>query len=275
MNNRTQKVGRLLNLAKISIFAAALQATPLLAQDDASQQLNKDLSNPVAAVMSLPFQLNYDSDINAQDSGYKYRMNFQPVIPFDLGNGATLVTRTIIPIVSQKDLLPSLGSQSGLGDTLFSAFYTPAPKGGLTWGIGPALLLPTSTDKLLGARRWGIGPTGIVLKQTGPWTFGMLGNHIWDFAGSGTADINNTLLQPFVSYNTPNLWTFSVQSESTYNWNTKEAGVPINVAALKLVKIGKVPFSIGGGVGYWVKSETNGPEGVRLRLQATMVLPKK
>lgn len=256
------------------LFAIAFQGGPLFAQDNA-QELAKELSNPLADLISIPLQLNYDNDINNANSGYRYQLNIQPVIPFGLDNGATLITRTIIPLVSQKNILPGLGSQSGLGDILFSAWYTPPAKNGLTWGVGPAVLFPTSTDQRLGARRWAAGPTGIVLKQTGPWTYGMLANHLWDFAGSGTADINNTFIQPFVAFNTPSLWTYSLQSESTYNWDTEEWGVPVNISATKLVTIGKLPVSIGAGVGYWLESTTNGPEGMRFRLQATVVLPKK
>lgn len=258
-------------LACVSLF---LLAPPVLAQEsqESTADLAKKLANPLSSIWTVPLQLNYDGDING--GGYKYTLNIQPVIPIALDNGAKIITRTIVPVLFQSDIAPGVGSQLGLGDILFSAYYVPPHMGKLTWGVGPTILVPTSTDKLLGTRRWAAGLSGLGVYQTGPWTFGGLASHLKDFAGSGTADINNTLLQPFAAYTTSDLWTFSIQSESTYNWETEEWGVPLNIAAMKLVKIGKVPVSIGGGVGYWLGSPTNGPEGFRFRLQANIVLQR-
>jgi len=111
--------------------------------------------------------------------------------------------------------------------------------------------------------------------MNGPWTIGAIANHVWSVAGdSARADISNTFIQPFVAYTWPSAWTVSAQTESTYNWKTEQWSVPVNAAVAKLVKIGKVPVSLQGGVGYWVESPDAGPKGWRLRLQANIVLPK-
>jgi hypothetical protein len=145
----------------------------------------------------------------------------------------------------------------------------------LLWGAGPVLLFPTATEKLLGAKKWGAGPAAVALTMRGPWTVGMLANHVWSYAGdSDRPDISNTFLQPFAAYTWPNAWTVSVQSESTYNWKTEKWSVPVNAAVSKLVRWGKLPVSLQAGVGYWVESPDAGPEGFRFRLQANFVLPK-
>src|SRR5690606_122828 len=97
-----------------------------------------------------------------------------------------LISRTILPIAVQDDVAGSSGRQTGLGDVTQSMFFSPkAPtSGGLIWGVGPVFLVPTATDDLLGAGKWGVGPTGVVLKQSGPWTVGMLANQVWSVAGS-------------------------------------------------------------------------------------------
>ena len=115
----------------------------------------------------------------------------------------------------------------------------------------------------------------VALKVQGPWTCGLLANHLWSFAGQKSrADISNTFLQPFIAYNTPTAMTISLQSESSYNWNTNEWSVPINFGVSQLVKIGKLPVSLQAGVGYWAQPSTTGPEGFRFRLAATLVIPK-
>jgi len=239
--------------------------------------LAQELTNPLADLMTIPIQMNYDQNIGVQDDGRKLQTNIQPVIPFHLNQDWNLITRAILPVIHQEDIFPGAGSQFGLGDTSLSLFLSPKKlsSGGVLWGAGPILLLPTATDSLLGADKWGAGPTAVVLTLRGPWTAGMLANHIWSFAGDGDRpDISNTFLQPFAAYTWPSAWTVSVQSESNYNWKTEKWSVPLNVAVSKLVRWGKLPVSLQAGVGYWVESPDTGPEGFRFRLQANFVLPK-
>ena len=89
-------------------------------------------------------------------------------------------------------------------------------------------LLPTGSEDLLSVKKWGAGPTGVALRQDGPWTYGLLANHIWSFAGSGKQDVNATFLQPFASYTTPTAWSFALNTESTYDWEREQWALPIN-----------------------------------------------
>ena len=239
--------------------------------------LAQDLTNPIANLVTIPIQANYDQDIGLADRGSKLAVNIQPVIPFDVNEDWNLITRTIAPIVYQDDIFPGEGSQFGLGDINLTMFFSPKQPtaGGLTWGVGPVMVLPTATDSLIGGKKWGAGPAAIGLVLKGPWTVGVLANHVWSFAGdSDRPDINNTFLQPFAAYTWPSAWTASVQTETSYNWETEDWSVPVNVALSRLVMIGPLPVSLQGGVGYWLESPDTGPEGVRFRLQANFVLPR-
>ena len=256
---------------------------PLQAKDPSDTQQGKDadlaqeLTNPLADLMTIPIQMNYDRDIGPRDDGWKLQTNVQPVIPFHLNPAWNLISRTILPVIYQDDIAPGAGSQFGLGDLNLSLFFSPKKptSGGLLWGIGPVFLLPTATDSLLGAEKWGAGPTAVALTMRGPWTLGALANHVWSFAGdSDRQDISSTFIQPFAAYTWPSAWTVSMQSESTYNWKTEKWSVPVNAAVSKLVKLGKLPVSLQAGVGYWAESPETGPEGFRFRLQATFVLPR-
>jgi len=239
--------------------------------------LAQDLSNPLADLMSIPIQVNYDSDIGPMEDGWKLQTNIQPVIPIDLNDNWNLITRTIIPTIYQDDIFPGQGSQSGLGDINMSLFLSPEnPDGeGITWGVGPVLLFPSATDDLLGSEKWGAGPTAVMLTVQGQLTVGMLANHIWSYAGeSERDDLNNTFFQPFAAYTWPSAWTVSLQSESNYNWESEKWSVPVNLGVTKLVRWGKLPVSLQAGIGYWLESPDAGPDGFRFRLQATFVLPK-
>jgi hypothetical protein len=256
----------------IPAIAAMVWASQGVAQDNRdAADLAQELANRLASVISVPFQLNHDQDLGLAGSGSRTTLNFQPVIPFALDNGANIITRTIFPYVWQEDVIPGT-SQSGFGDILFNAWYSRTTEADLTWGIGPVLRIPTHSS--VSSDTWAAGVTGIALKQSGPWTFGALTNHIWDVESSPSTPTSTTFLQPFVAYSTEDAWTFSLQSEASYDWKTEQWSVPVNASVSKLAMIGNRPVNFQGGVGYWLDGPTGGPEGFRFRFQVQFVLTK-
>ena len=242
-----------------------------------ASDLAKQVANPVSSLISVPFQYNYNGGIGPQDGSQNY-VNIQPVVPFSLNGNWNLILRTIVPVIDQDDVVPATGAQFGLGDTTQSLFLSPKKPGpgGLIWGVGPAFLWPTATEEELGAGKWGAGPTGVALVQKGPWTYGMLANHIWSFANADDDDrpfYNQTFVQPFLAYNTPDAWTYTLNSESTYNWTTHDWSIPINAVVTKTIRLGKQPVQLGVGARYWVHTPESGPEGWGARAVLTFLFP--
>ncbi len=266
-----------------SLIAAACLAALAIASADAwaqksEEEIAKAAQNPVAAMISLPLQYNYDQNIGPLEDGYKSYINVQPVIPFSLNEDWNLISRTIVPVIWQSDLFPGAGSQSGIGDTTASLFFSPKKptSGGWIWGVGPVFYLPTASDDLLGADKWGAGPTAVFLKQEHGFTYGALMNHIWSVGGdSDRADISNTFLQPFFSYTTKTHTTFAVNTESSYNWETEQWSVPINLLVKQLVKVGEQRLQLTAGARYWADSPDNiGPQGWGARFEVSFLFPK-
>jgi hypothetical protein len=168
---------------KAGVFAASvaalLVATPAIAEMSA-EELAKIAQNPVGNMISLPFQNNTNLNFGPEKKTQNI-LNIQPVIPFEASSDWNIITRTILPVVSQPALSPTDDRTTGTGDTVFTAFLSPAKPGGLIWGAGPVVRLPTNSTAALGNDNWGMGLSGVVLRmaQGSPWVYGMLVNNIW------------------------------------------------------------------------------------------------
>ncbi len=239
-----------------------------------ANDLAKRLQNPVADLISVPFQLNYDDGFGPKEAG-RFTLNIQPVIPIGLNDDWNLISRTIIPIVYQESLADGLDSDFGLGDVLQSAFFSPKePVGGWILGAGPVALLPTGTDPQLRSEQFAIGPTIVALRQSHGWTYGALANHLWSVTDSDDHDtINSTFVQPFVSYTWPSATTLALNAEATYDWTRDELTLPLNLLVSQLVVLSGQPvqFTVGGR--YYADAPAGGPEW-GLRFTFTLLFPK-
>ncbi len=247
--------------------------------ENRADELRLATQNPMAALISFPIQNNTNFGFGTLDKTQNVT-NIQPVVPFQLTDDWLLISRTIAPIISLPALIEGQRSQSGLGDINQALFLGPSRPGSLIWGSGPIFLLPTATDDSLGAEKWGVGPAFVGLTIRGPVVFGALVQNIWSFADAGDsnrADVNQFLLQPFITMNLPNGWYINSAPSITANWNLENENrwtVPLGGGFGRVLTIGKLPINAAMQFYYNVVSpEILGPQW-QLRTQVQFLFPK-
>ena len=203
----------------------------------ATEELAKKTQNPVADLISVPLQNNFNFGAGVNHNKMIYALNVQPVIPIKLTDEWNLITRTIMPIINQPSLFPTAGGAvhsttgTGLGDINPTVFLSPAKSGELIWGLGPTMTLPTATDRDLGSGQWSMGPAGVVLTIQGHWVYGALMNNQWSVAGWGDKPVNAMLLQWFVNYNLPDGWYLTSCANSHGGLESRQSGRCVDGAA--------------------------------------------
>ena len=239
-----------MGIFKLSLrHALVLVCMPVLSFSEgmsAAEQakLAKAAQNPVASMISLPFQNNTNLNIGPNDETQNI-LNIQPVWPFALNDDFNVITRTIVPVTSNPDVLTGEGRVGGIGDTVFTAFISPSAASDVTWGVGPMILLPTATDDALGQDTWGAGISAVFLAMPGKWVVGSLLSNLWS-VGGGDADINLFTWQPFINYNLEDGWYVVTAPIITANWEADSDHrwtVPLGGGVGKIFRIGKQPIN--------------------------------
>lgn len=253
--------------------AEAQDAGAAAAAAPSAEALAKATQNPVASLISVPFQANWDMGIGDREATGML-LNVQPVMPFGISKSTNLILRVIMPVMTQPGPTAESPRISGMGDVVLSAFFSPQKVGKVIWGVGPVLLLPTATNNLIGTEKFGVGPTAVALVQPGKWTIGGLVNHIVSTSGArDRRDVNATLLQPFANYNLGGGLAVGVSAEASANWEAEETWTtPVLFNVAKVTMLGKRPMSFSVAAG-----PTFGPDAGanwRFRFVATLLFPR-
>lgn len=259
--------------APVLLIAGSVPAFAQQSQED----LAKASQNPLANLVSIPFQNNTNFNVGPRD-GSQNVLNIQPVVPFELNAEWNLITRTIIPIITQPGFVPGENSTTGLGDIQFTGFLSPSRSEGTIWGVGAVVQLPTQSNDRLGNDNWGLGPSFVALRseQGNPWVYGFLVNNVWSIGGGGDPNYNKFLLQPFVNYNLPGGWYLTSSPVVTADWKADSSErwtVPLGGGFGRIVKFSQLPVNLQLQSYYNVEAPDNGSDWT-IRVQLQLMLPK-
>ena len=259
---------KLLSVLVVVIFANGS------AFGEEKSELARKAQNPIGDLISLPFQNNTNFGVGPDDDVQNI-LNIQPVWPFAMGEDWTVITRTIIPLVWQPGVVAGEDNVFGLGDSTFTAFFSPKTEG-LIWGVGPVTLIPTATNDRLGSDKWGLGPSIVMLAKPGNWVVGTLISNVWSVAGSGDEEVNFFTWQYFINYNMADGWYLTSTPTMTADW-TAESGqqwtVPVGGGAGKVFTVGKQPMNA-KVQGFYNVTKPDGGADWTLQIQLQFLFPK-
>jgi len=236
----------------VSLIAALLLEGPLRAEqaaapasgnEESNTELAKKTQNPVADLISVPFQNNFNFNTGPENRTV-WVLNVQPVIPIHLSDEWNLITRIVMPIINLPSLAPGIDHAFGLGDINPTFFLSPVGSEKFIWGAGPTFTFPTASNRLLGNGKYSAGPAAVALTMQGPWVVGALVNNQWSFAGWGKDEFNQLLLQPFVNYNFDKGWYLLSSPILTANWDAAKGNqwtVPLGMGGGKLFRLRELP----------------------------------
>jgi hypothetical protein len=256
------------------ILIVAMASASYAQTDAEAAELAKQAQNPVASLISIPFQFNFNLGMGEYNRS-QTALNIQPVVPVSITSNINLINRFILPVVNQPDLTGESGGTFGLGNLNYTAFFTPAKPGAIIWGVGPALSIPTSTAPELGGKDFGIGPSIVVLTMPGPWALGFVANQIWSYKEG--SNLNSFFIQYFITYNLSKGWFLSSAPSISANWKAADGEkwtVPFGLSFGKVTHLGRQPIKVSLGGYYNAIKPTHGPDWT-IQFQLILLFPKK
>ena len=236
------------------------------------QDLAKQSANPIGNLISLPLQFNFNQGLGEFDRS-QFVLNIEPVLPIELNSSVTMINRIIIPIINQPDVSSDSGSTFGIGNTNYTAFFTPAHPGAIIWGLGPTFTIPTISSTDLGGTDFGIGPSLVVLGMPGHFVLGFLVSNTWSYL---TSDIDMFMFQYFITLNFKGGWYINTTPVMTANWNADEGEqwtIPVGAGGGLVTHIGSQHIKFQLQAYSYVAKPTNGPDWL-MQFTVMLLFPK-
>jgi hypothetical protein len=235
-------------------------------------ELANTLQNPIAHLINLQYQHNFEFKVGPQN-GFRYLLNIQPLIPFHLGKKWSLITRTIIPVISQIGLSDPTG-ETGLSDIVLNTYISPK-EFPFVFGIGPSILFPVATSSSFGTHSWAAGPTIALLKQLGSFRIAAIPHHLWSgLRKDNDRIINLTVIRSYLTYVNKSRTTFGIFSESIKDWDAGTWNIGITPTIGQLTKLINQYVDLSIGIKYYIIAPDQAPQwGIRFTI--VEVIPTK
>jgi hypothetical protein len=237
--------------------------------------LAKEVANPIANLARVPLKFTYQTGLGPKHAS-TVTLLAQPLTPFSLNENWNLLVQTNVPLSYLGSVAHGFDSAFGLGDTVQNFYFVPVEpsRRGWLYGFGPAFQWPTATNDSLGTGKWGAGPTGALVRQYAGWTYGIVADQIWSYAGDDERKrVNIALLHPLMTYTWQTGTSVTAESDSSYDWISHQWTVPVQFSVAQVVMRGRRPVQLSIGGRYYAERHAGAPEW-GLQFSVTFLFPK-
>ena len=263
----------LLVSAVLAVSAHAQQASTAAPSPSAmsAQELAIAVHNPFEDFVKVPIQSTTGFQLGPHHK-VGDSVNIEPLFPFSLNADWDLMARPSLTFT----YAPTPHEQSGLEDLETSFFLTPAKSSTWVWGVGPIFDFPTASSSELGSGRWSAGPTAALVYSEGPWLNAIHSDQLMSFAGNRErGSVNQTYIEPMISYNLESGWYADVDPSITYDWTADTANawtIPMGADVGKAFKMGSQNLSLEVGAYDLLKRPDGAPQWI-MRVSVTFLFP--
>jgi len=264
--------GTVVALLMSAVLGASARAqTPPPTSITSEQALAISVHNPFEDFVKIPIQSTTGFDLGSHHN-VGDTLNIQPLFPFSLNSQWDLMARPSLNVSYQ----PSPHEQYGLDDLQTAFYLTPANETTWIWGVGPILQFPTASSTGLGSGRWSAGPTAALVYTEGPWFGALLTYQLMSFAGNrDRGSVNQTYIEPEVSYNFESGWYVQCDPPMTYDWTADVADawtIPMGADIGKAFNLGSRSLSLQVGAYDLLKRPEGNPQWIA-RVSLTVLFP--
>ena len=246
----------------------ALLPSLAIAEEKSTEELSKEIANPLAQIWNLSFQHNYTTVKSDLIDGNDHLNTtlFQPVLPIPIGDTWTAFARPVLTYVEGPTGAHVGGTpahpiaigddrQGAFGDLILPMGVGVAKAKGWSYGAGVTFIFPTSQHDALASHQYQVGPTALALWANDDWMIGAHGQHWWGVKGDSEFEnnpanpdkANHTDIQYFIIYHLPHAWQLRASPHVTINWNKdsdNKLTLPLALGVGKMFKVGPMPIML-------------------------------
>lgn len=241
-----------------------------------AEETAKQLANPNTPLASLTLKnqwTHWDGDLLGAEDFDSQTFLFQPSFPFPINPTDSIFLRPAFPILVDQPVVDATGrvrTESGFGDMGLDFAFGRTTKAGLLTAVGMIAGIPIGSDGLT-SDTWTLGPELFIGKISSTGVFGIFPSHQWDVSGPRATSL--TTIQPIATFLPGGGWAVGTAGSMSYNWETSQWTIPIQLQISRTVKFGKLPVKMALEANYYVEKADSIGQDWMIGFNITPVVP--
>ncbi len=215
----------------------SVSAEPVPATHDWAVNTGQDFTRPVRRIDVTLTHMDMAGD------AWNESFILSAGLPYTLPSGWVVSLRAEQPysLIKGETRNNPLGKRlNGFGEFLGEVLFIAPPEKDWTYALGAQWIPPSASHDEMGTGRHQFVPSAGFRYDLGPWMqgawCGLMVRHAFDIGGySGYDRISQTIAQPMMNIDLPDLWFLTFAPEFRYDWKDSEWFVPFDMTVGKML----------------------------------------